>query len=196
MEPTASIGRALFDWDEIERFYVQDESLPSYRGTSKIFKVNLSTLIKHANKGDWQKKREEYWSEVNEKVFKKVKTFTIANRVQRFTKVSKTINKVITNLSKQSKIREATVQDLAKLMDIEARLLDAGGTADKVDDDTVAEIVQMQITRIRAIKGDRSANLNRVLNAGLKRLGFAEGETPSDGDTPQRQGVRVRTESS
>jgi hypothetical protein len=191
-EKPKTLRRSPHDWAAIEQYYVQDESLPSYRGIARQFGISLSSVIKHANADDWQKKRESYWANVQQEVFDKVKIFQVANRVQRFKSVSATVNKVIKQLGTKGKIREATVQDLAKLLDIEAHLLRGAIGQDGVSEETMAEIVEAQIIRIRKISGDRRDNLDQLLNSGLRRLGLFEGEAAGDGSGPQRQGVRVR----
>jgi hypothetical protein len=189
---TITTPRDHYDWVMIEQFFVQDESLPTYVAIKKKFKISIPTIMKHANRDEWEKKREEYWTKVQNDVFKRVQTYTVANRVNRFKKVSSTINRMIAALSKQGKINESTVQDLARMMDIEASLLRGAISSEGASDEVMTEIVEAQILRIRKISGERRDNLDALLNAGLQRLGLVEGEEAGDGSGPQREGVRVR----
>lgn len=189
------LKRAI-DWLLVKQYYVQDESLPSYYGLAKKFDIDMVTVIQHSNEEGWIQKREDYWNAVSSEVFKKVKTQTIARRVTRYKKIGTAIDRVLSSLLTKKKVNQATANDLWRLLQIEAQLIEGTPAKSEAERETVAEIISTQILRIKKIEGGRGENLNQVLNAGLRRLGILQEQEAGDGDSEKRQGVRVRHSSS
>lgn len=180
------------DWEAIERQFVQTESRPTIKGLCRELKINPSTMYIKANEDGWWEKRESYWKAIHESVGKEIYQRTIRRSISRVTKIANSIDKVIKDLSTDKKISEASVSDLEKLLKIEQRLLTEVPGQPAHDRERADTIVEIQVARLRAITGERGANLENLINAGLRRLGLIEGKTPSDGPPPERQGVRVR----
>lgn len=177
--------KTKINWDEAERFFVQDESLPSVCDVARKFGVSFVTAYKWANERDWINKRAEYWGDVNAEVSSMIRSDTVNRLYKRWDKISKMVDDLINDLSSDAGRSEMTVSDLMRLIALEKQMVDEMPRPEgQEDDQSFSKILDVQVARIRSIQGGRSDNFNEVVNAGLRRLGIVDADretTPASG---------------